>query len=270
MESKIGFAVDNGEKRSAAACTVPQQTAAPRKSVVQVHFDERNRTLAYYNDRFDLHCGDMVYVDGKLEGVRGRVVEVNYNFKIKLSEYKRVIAVADTTVHGRFFTAGSHFVTFDRKVLPVGKAATWFFAPKKEEDEYASGSDDTTFCLDDLSGMNVSEGIAERGRDYYIENKVRYITIDGVKGDAIVEGTTPYEVNFEYRNGEINGLTCSCFCGGNCKHEFAAMLQLRETLELIEKHYADEYKRTGYFAAVNQSTLFAFAISGKDTGTFTL
>ena len=48
------------------------------------------------------------------------------------------------------------------------------------------------------------------------------------------------------------------------------MLQLRETLELIEKHYADEYERTGYFAAMNKGTLFAFAIDGKETGSFTL
>ena len=59
-------------------------------------------------------------------------------------------------------------------------------------------------------------------------------------------------------------------CSYNCKHEFAAMLQLRETLELIEKNYGDEYERTGYFAAVNKGTLFAFAIDGKDNGSFTL
>ena len=44
----------------------------------------------------------MVYVDGKLEGQRGRVVEVSYTFKIKLSDYKRVIAVVDTNVSGQF------------------------------------------------------------------------------------------------------------------------------------------------------------------------
>ena len=43
-----------------------------------------------------------------------------------------------------------------------------------------------------------------------------------------------------------------------------------ETLELIEKNYGDEYERTGYFAAVNKGTLFAFAIDGKDNGGFTL
>ena len=271
MAFKIGFAADTGEKKSVAATyTVPQQAAAPRKSVVQIYFADRHMTLAYYNDQFDLHRGDMVYVDGKLEGMRGRVTEVNYNFKIKVSDYKRVIAVVDTTVNGQFFMAGSHFVTFDRAALPISKAVTWFKAPAKEDDEFVSGSDDTAFRLDDLSGMKVSAAIAERGHEYYMENKVRYICIDGTKGYAIVEGSEAYEVEFEYRNGEISSLICSCFCSYNCKHEFAAMLQLKETLELIGKHYEDEYERTGYFAAINKGTLFAFAIDGKDTGSFIL
>ena len=271
MAFKIGFAAEDPEnKPGEATCPVLGHTTAPRKSVVQVYFAGRNMTLAYYNDQFDLHRGDMVYVDGKLEGMRGRVTEVNYNFKIKVSDYKRVIAVVDTTVHGQFFMAGSHFVTFDREALPSSKVVTWFKAPAKEDDEFVSGSDDSAFRLDDLSGMKVSAAIAERGHNYYLENKVRYICIDGTEGYAIVEGGDTYEVEFEYRNGEIRNLICSCFCSYNCKHEVAAMLQLRETLELIEKHYADEYARTGYFAAVNKGTLFSFAIEGEVTGTFTL
>lgn len=271
MAFKIGFTADYPENKQAEATyNVPQQPAAPRKSVVQVYFADRNTALAYYNDRFDLHRGDLVYVEGKLEGLRGRVTEVNYNFKIKVSDYKRVIAVADTTVHGQFFTAGSHFITFERDALPAGKAAAWFKAPAKEADEFISGSDDTAFRLDSLKDMNVSAAIAERGHDYYLKNKVRYLCIDGTKGYAIVEGSEGYEVEFEYRDGEISRLICSCFCSYNCKHEFAAMLQLKETLEMIEKHYADQYARTGYFAAVNKETLFAFAIDGKETGTFTL
>lgn len=271
MAFKIGFAAENPENKPAADTnTAHQMPAAPRKSVVQVYFAGRNMTLAYYNDQFDLHRGDMVYVDGKLEGMRGRVTEVNYNFKIKVSDYKRVIAVVDTNVRGKFFMAGSHFVTFDREALPSSKVVTWFKAPLKADDEFVSGSDDTTFCLDDLSGMKVSAAIAERGHDYYMKNKVRYLCIDGIKGYAIVEGSENYEVEFQYRNGEISDLTCSCFCSYNCKHEFAAMLQLRETLAMIEQHYADEYAHTGYFAAVDKGILFAFAIDGKETGTFIL
>ena len=62
---------------------IGQTEIMARKSVVQVYFPERHASYAYYNDRFDLKCGDIVFVEGKLEGIRGRVTEVNYNFKIK-------------------------------------------------------------------------------------------------------------------------------------------------------------------------------------------
>lgn len=259
-----------GTKEAASVPGAKLEETTPRKSVVQVRFPGKGMSLAYYNDLFDLKVGDLVYVDGKLEGQLGRITEITYNFKIKISEYKKVIAVCDTNVSGQFFMAGSHFVTFDPTTLPASKVSMWFKAPAKEDDEYASGSDDTSFRLDDLSGMNISSIIAERGHNYYAENRVRYISLDGSHGYAIVEGSEAYTVEFEYRNGEISNLICDCFCSYTCKHEFAAMLQLRETLELIDKHYAEEYERTGYFAAITKGTLFAFAIDGKELGSFTL
>lgn len=112
--------------------------------------------LSYYNDAFDLKCGDIVFVEGKLEGLRGRVVDVAYNFKIKLSDYKRVISVADTNVQGEFFFAGSHFVTFDRSTLPYEKVITWFKSPATEDEIFVSGNDDCGFLLHDLSAMSIS------------------------------------------------------------------------------------------------------------------
>lgn len=251
-------------------CESEQRTIVPRKSLVQVRFPGKGMALSYYNDLFDLKPGDLVYVDGKLEGQLGRVVEISYNFKIKLSDYKKVIALVDTNVHGEFHMAGSHFVTFDPSTLPASQVTLWFIAPPKEDDEFISSTDDSSFRLDDLKGMNITAAIAERGHNYYIESRVRYICLNGTMGLAIVEGSENYVVEFEYRGGEISHLICECPCSYTCKHEFAAMLQLRETLELIETHYADEFERTGYFATINKETLFSFAISGKETGTFTL
>lgn len=267
-----GFAADHQGKKQQQEQPqlVQQQAAPPRKSVVKVYFISSGKKLSYYNDRFDLHMGDMVYVEGVMEGQRGRIVEISYNFKIKLSDYKRVIALVDTDVSGAFYMAGSHFVTFDPLALPAGKARTWYMPPVKEEDVIVSGSDGSSFLLEDLSGMQITQAIAERGHNYYLENRVRYICIDGTKGYSIVEGTRSYEVEFTYRDGQISELICDCPCTYNCKHEFAAMLQLKETLDLIEKHYAAQYGESGYFAAVNKATLFAFAVDGKETGSITL
>lgn len=176
MFHRIGFASCTDEATSQNNPSMPASNGSePRKSVVRVHFPARNMTLSYYNDAFDLKVGDIVYVDGKLEGLRGRVVDITYNFKIKLSDYKRVISVADTQVNGELFFAGSHFVTFDPTTLPYSKVISWFKAPDKEEDVYVSGNDDSGFQLDDLSTMKVSHDIAERGHDYYMESRVRYI-----------------------------------------------------------------------------------------------
>lgn len=244
--------------------------SAPRKSVVQVRFPGWDKGLAYYNDQFDLKPGDRVYVDGKLEGQLGIVTAVNYNFKIKLSEYKRVIALVNTDVHGKFYMASSHFVSFDPNVLPPAQVTLWFRAPASEEEVYVSGDDDFAFSLDVLQEMGIGSAIAERGHQYYMENRVQYLCLNGTKGYAIVQGSHAYTVEFEYQNGTISKLVCDCFCSYPCKHEFAAMLQLRETLELIQKQYAEEYAQTGRFAAICKETLFAFAVSGKECGSFSL
>lgn len=263
----IGFMTskDDGEHTTRKTENIVMCDKKPKKSVVRVYFPVRNMTLSYYNDLFDLHKGDIVYVEGKLEGLQGKVVDVTYTFKIKLSDYKRVIAVADTNVTGEFYFAGSHILSFDRSTIPFEKVITWFNAPGSD-DEYAVGEGNESFPLDDLSAMNISHDIAERGNEYYMENKVLYICVDGTQGKAIVSGSENYIVEFTYRDGEISNLVCSCFCSYTCKHEFAAILQLRECLEII----ADEYEDlgNGYFAAISKGLFVNTVFNNKQTGKF--
>lgn len=264
MSYKIGFRIgfkDNDYKKDTVAEKVNAPETTPRKSLVSVRFDSQNRTYSYYNDKFDLKKGDIVFVEGKLEGVRGIVVEVNYNFKIKLSDYKKVIAVADTKVSGELFFAGSHFVVFDKSIIPFDKVITWYKAPAKPDDEIICSSDDKEkFLLENLKGMKVSYDIEQRGYDYYLMNKVVYISVDGNEGKAIVEGTVPYEVNFSYNNGEISKLTCECYCNYTCKHQVATMYQLQDILKSITRNYADMYEKSNYFAAICKQALFHVAV----------
>ncbi len=244
-------------------------TIQPKRSVVQVYFPHRGMGWAYYNDSFDLKVGDFVYVEGKLEGWRGQVTEVNYSFKIKVSDYKKVVAVVDTNVRGDFYIAGSHIVSFDKAAIPFSKVLTWFKAPEKPEDEYASGDDDSNrFLLEELNKMKVSAAVADRGYDYYAENRVSYLEIDGSRGRAIVEGTENYEIEFRYIDGEISNLKCSCFCSGACKHQFAAMLQLKETLKLIAESYEDEYG--DYFAIISKGVFMNTVMNEKVSGKISL
>lgn len=189
MKFKIGFTGNINENEDLNLDEQRMNRAdIPVKSLVQIRFPDRNMNLSYYNDSFDLHRGDLVFVDGKLEGLRGIVVDVSYNFKIKLSDYKRVVAVADTSLRGELHVALSHFITFDSSVLPYKKVLGWFKAPANVEDEIVVCNDDSSFMLDNLSNMNIDSQIADRGYDYYVQNKVVYICLDNTKGRAIVTG----------------------------------------------------------------------------------
>ena len=267
MKFPIGFSFGDDSKKLEMEPLVPQ-TAAPVKCMAQVYFPERHQTLTYFNDQFDLKQGDFVFVDGKLENERGIVRSIKKNFKIKSSDYKRVIGVADTNVSGYLHMAGSHFVSFDPAVLPYEKIRSWFLPPVKAEDEYEFGNDDTSFSLDKLDEMDATYIIFERGRDYYAEDRVAYIGVDAGHGKAIVVGEHPYELEFDYADRQIRNLICSCPCGYTCKHEVAAMLQLKDTLEKLEKNYAEQFQN--YFAAVEKHALFRFVIQFKETGSFVL
>ena len=269
--SKIGFLVSEPEnERPAPVTEAPPPNVAPVNSVVQVRFPDANRTLSYYNDKFDLRVGDIVYVEGKLEGVRGRVIQVSRSFKIKLSDYKRVTGVADTRVSGRFYFAGAHFLTFSPTALPYEKALTWFKAPDKDGEEYVTGDEVETFDLEKPWELNISAEIAERGQRYYEENRVSYLCMDRVSGRAIVEGTRAYEVEFGYSpsNKSVTNIICDCPCFYHCKHEVAVILQLQEILSAVEERYAALFDRTKYVAAVSRKSFFSFAGTGAAPGGF--
>lgn len=269
--SKIGFLVSEPDNETPVQLSesLPPDVI-PVQSVVQVHFSDVNRTLSYYNDRFDLHAGDIVYVEGKLEGMRGQVLQVSRSFKIKLSNYKRVIGVADTHISGRFYLAGSHFLTFSPEVLPYEKALTWFKAPDDGGEEYIVGDEPESFDLEKPWELNVSKEIAERGERYYQENRVSYLCLNRASGRAIVEGTHAYEVEFGYQpeNGTVTNIICDCPCFYHCKHEVAVILQLQELLSTIEEQYGTLYEKTKYVAAVSRQTFFLFAGNGAKRGSF--
>ena len=270
MSFKIGFTAETERKEQTYQNTITQKEfkANAKKSVVDVFFPDRHLTCSYYNDMFDLKRGDIVYVDGKLEGKRGRVVDINYNFKIKLSDYKRVIGVADTDVIGEFHLAGSHFITTDGGALAFEQIITWFKAPSHDE-ETVSGEGDEVFNLANLGDMKIDKATADRGYDYFMENRVAYIELDHGKGRAIVTGTKPYEVEFNFANSDISGLVCNCYCTGSCKHEFAVMLQLKETLDIIAENYKF-IDLHDYLAVVNKIVFFENAIDSKTKGNFTI
>lgn len=170
-------------------------TAEIKPTIVQIFFPDRGRTLAYYNDRFDLHPGDIVFVDGKLAGLRGQVTAVSTHFKVKVEDYKRVIGLADTRVIGQFYQANAHLISFDPLALPWKQFCSWVKPPEEDGAEYYISYDEEGFPLDNLNGLEVDGAVAEHGLDYYRENRVLYLCLNGIQGRAIVEGTSPMRWN---------------------------------------------------------------------------
>ncbi len=270
MRMKIGFSTEETTKKVPAAELPAAESMAAAPCVVRVYFPARGFACTYYNDKFDLRRGDIVYVDGKLEGLRGFVTEVSYNFKIKLSEYKRVIAQANTEVKGKFYMAGEQLITFSPKTLSYQKVSAWFLPPADPDEAYARGSGAGETLLLEKFPKKMEPQAVERGEAYYAENRVVYLELAGARGRAVVEGRTPYEVEFTYQNGEIGGLLCTCYEVSACRHEAAALLQLRELLQIIEKQYAEQFEQSGYFAAVRKATLLEYAVDNRENVGFTL
>lgn len=269
MKHPIGFCVQGSAPEAVPAPAAPAETAAV-PSVVRVFFSELHRAYSYYNDRFDLHNGNLVYVSGQLAGQRGRVVEVDYNFRIRLADYQRVIGVADTAVHGTFYTLGAYVFTLERNALPFRQVRSWFFPPEADG-EYATGhGPGPVYALDVLEQTHVSSDVAEKGGAYYAENRVVYLSVDGTQGHAIVQGTVPYDLTFTYTGGTVSALTCTCYETGLCKHGAAVLLQLRETLEKIHEHWPDALAEDGYFAAVSKSAFSFFTTSSSKPASITL
>lgn len=270
MSTKIGFQFnENTPEREIVVPEIPEEETAPRKCLAEIKFPGVHKPYTYYNDLFDLKIGDRVFVDGKLEGTMGVVVDITYNFKIKLSDYKRVIGKADTNVQGEFHFAGSHFVTFDPIALPYEKALTWFKSPEIDE-EYVSETDGSSFSLETLEGLKFDEYDLKNGKEIYMENGVEYLELNGTKGRAIVVTSKPYQVEFTYKNGEISELYCECYHLTPCKHCFATLLELRQTLKTIEQNYSEEYENSNYFAIISKPKFFTFAVDGKTTGSINL
>lgn len=270
MSFIIGFTPGSDNKKKAEREQDTAKTIIPRKSLVRVYFAERGFSCTYYNDLFDLNEGDIVFVEGKCEGYRGIVTEVSYNFKIRLSDYKRVVSIGYTNVTGELYLSDTHYLAFDRGVLDHEKVLSWYKSLFDDEDELVSNTDKVSFTLSDFKGFKVSPNIYERGEDYYLQDRVVCIELDSTQGRAIVEGSKVYTVEFTYKNGEITLLLCDCYCVGVCKHQVAAMLQLRDLVKSIDEEYEDKLRTEEYVCAVQQSVFNKIVLNKKNLTKITL
>ena len=77
-------------------------------------------------------------------------------------------------------------------------------------------------------------------------------------------------MEFVYSDGMIYALTCSCYCVGNCKHEVAAMLQLRECSTALRKTMRVNMLLPATLPPLQRMCFLSLTVNDKTTGTLTL
>ena len=232
MKSILGFGTEEkpAEIKAEAAPTI---TGEPVRSLVSVRFIGDGRTLTYYDDRFALEEGDRVFVSGRLAGKPGVVEKVTTRFRIRLSDYERVISKACGCIRGSYESVIGKMLSFDEEALSPADFRSWFMPPAEAEggegpEEEILAGDGFELSLPDLEeDEDAGEAVLDRAVDYCRNGKVAYIGVRNGIGTAYVEGSSWYEVNFRIRGDSMTEMYCGCPYPGLCKHLLAVAMTIR-------------------------------------------
>lgn len=262
MKKFIGFLSNNDSQADMPSVPTASRSTTPVKSLASVRFDGHPTPLAYYNDRFDLQAGDVVYVSGKLAGNPGVVVSVTTKFRIHTSDYERVLSLLDLTIHGSFIRVQDKMVSFDLLAITPDQFGSWVTPPEdpkkkraegEEADEVISGEGYTIDIKNIEDCDDIAPSIAERAVHSCMEGRVRYLCVQDGVGRAYVEGTKWYRVDFRLRSGMMTDIYCDCPYPELCKHEVAAAL----TLRMLFKQ--PQFKNAGDFMALDRCLFWQLA-----------
>ena len=128
MKSILGFRDNNEDDVIESMSAEVKAEETPIRSLVRVRLSGYG-PLTYYNDQFDLRPGDLVYVSGKLEGKIGKVESVSTKFRIRKSDYEKVIRKLDTAIRGDFAPADGFMVSGDPAAISPARFRSWVIPP---------------------------------------------------------------------------------------------------------------------------------------------
>ncbi len=250
----VGFA--SPEEPHAPASKAPERRAClpPVPSLVSVRFDSCNKALTYYNDLFALKTGDRVFVSGKYAKEVGTVDSVTTKFRIRLSDYEKVISLAQTPVQGTYRPVLDKMVSTDADAVSPEDFKTWFLPPDTPADDPENvivSGEGWEIPLDDLTGAEDSEqAVFDRAVRYCNEGKVAYVSVRNGIGKAFVEGSQIYELDFRLNGRMLTEGYCGCPYPRLCKHLLAVAL----TLSVFTKTGA--FDPDGDFVIIDPGRLF--------------
>lgn len=234
QEEEIMRIVGFGQDDSKQEVTQQNRTvtvASPVRSLVSINFDRMNKPLTYYNDQFDLKPGDRVFVTGKLEGEIGIVESVTTKFRIRISDYQRVLAIAQTPIHGTYFSTGDMMLSYDSEALSSDDFRQWFLPPiekaEEPEDEVIFGEGFEIVMDDPSASDGFDPAVFDRAIDYCRSGRIGYISVRNGVGKAYVFGSHWYEVDFRLTDNVLTEAYCDCPFAGLCKHLLAVAVMLK-------------------------------------------
>ncbi len=235
--NKIGFNIKNDKENETTAQKYEPKVETPIRSVATVRFED-GREYPYYNDKFNLKIGDNVFVDGKLYGKLGVVVDVTTKFKINRSIYKDVIAKLDFNISGNFKKCNDYMIARSNNIITKEQLLSWFVPPFIAQDENDK-PDEFIF------GDGYSCKIGEIGCDNdtvleaikSLENgEFKAVVVNNGIGTAVTKGHKTHIVDFELDGNEIKNIFCDCVDPNFCKHsaELCILLSFFVDNEFIE------------------------------------
>ena len=224
----VGFGQEDPKREEKQQKGTVITEPSPVRSLVSVSFEEGGRPLTYYNDRFDLNPGDRVFVSGKLAGKVGYVESVTTKFRIRLSDYEKVLSVAQTPVLGTYEPKGEMMCSYDADAVSPESFRKWVLPPKDEaEDGEIIFGDGYEISMDDpTSADGYDPSVMERAIKYCQEEKIGYVSVRNGIGKAFVHGEKWYEIDFRLSGNVLREAYCDCPYPGLCKHLLAVTVVL--------------------------------------------
>lgn len=195
--------------------------------VVTVRF-YNGKEYPYYNDKFELEIGDKVYVDGKLYGQLGTVVDKTYQFKVSQSFYKYVINKLDFNVHGTFAKADGFMIAKDNDIVDNGQFVAWFkppFVPTDEDpnpEEFFVGEGYTQkFGAFEFNGDTIEDAV-----DLLDDFALKGILVKDGVGVAVMQNNHTHIIDFKIDGESITDMYCDCIDAYFCEHLAAVCIAI--------------------------------------------
>lgn len=210
------------------------------KRLVEVHFYGRGMGLSYLCEDEGVKVGDLVTVEGKLEGLIGKVKRVLKSFKIPKFEMKWINKILDCDATGDYFKLEDDIISFN-SALTSEKFYSMYVEQAYNSVE-GLGEADMDINLENFEASDFveSELVMLKGKALYQDGCIAFISLKDGIGKAYALGSQWYEIDFKYAKGKITYIACECPYFGNCKHEVALLFKLREIFKKLKGYEESE------------------------------